>query len=352
MKKILQRIITVLGLATLVVAKTIAQDPHYTQYNNSPMLLNPALAGLNAGDYRVYANFRTQWMTVSKNNTYRSFAGGADVAIGKITKYNSFAGLGLSFNCDQAGDIHLNANRIDLTFAYHIMLNHRGTQQLSAGLQGGFNIRTIDPSRAVFDSQWDPSTGTVDPNGARETFGRTKVMFGDAGFGLLYSGMFHRGTNIFLGFGINHLNQPKISFQPSGIDRNGLGVQRLAMKITVHGGASIPAGDRVAVMPNFLVLYQGGAYEFNLGCHVRTALGNIKTGNTALYFGAQYRGLLDAVILSTRLDVKGFTMGFSYDVNISKLVPASKTVGAPEISLMYQGSFKKVARPGHCPRMW
>ena len=344
--------ITAGGILALCFSRSFAQDTHFSQYNSAPMMLNPALAGLNAGDYRVYANFRTQWVTVSKGNTYRTFAAGADVAVGKVTKRNSFAGIGLSFTGDQAGDIHLNTNHIDLTVAYHFMLNHRGTQQISAGIQGGFNMRSIDPSRAVYDSQYDPVTGQADPNGARESFGRTKVMFADASLGVLYSGVFRHGTNLFFGFGLSHLTQPKISFLPSGVDKSNANLERLYMKVTLHGGMSIPVGDRVSIMPNFLVLVQGRAYEFNLGCHLRAQVGDMKTGNTALYFGAQYRGLLDAVIVSGRMDIKGVSIGLSYDINISKLMPASKTIGAPEVSLMYQGLFKKKPHPGHCPNMF
>ncbi len=79
---------------------------------------------------------------------------------------------------------------------------------------------------------------------------------------------------------------------------------------------------------------------------------NTATSKTALHLGLQYRGLLDALILSARIDYKGFSAGLSYDINISKLTPASQTVGAPEVSLMYQGCFRKKARPGHCPAMF
>ncbi len=350
-KYLLKTFVAAVGI--LVLSQPLkAQDLHFSQYNASPLLLNPALAGMNAGDYRAYANFRTQWVTLSKKNTYRTFAGGADMAIGKITRYNSFAGIGVSFFSDQAGDLNLNSNHVDLSFAYHFMLNRRGTMQLSAGVQGGLNVRSIDPSRAVYGSQYDPITGNTDPNGTREVFGKSRIIFADASMGLLYSAVTRKGTNIYCGFGLSHLNQPKISFQPSGVDGENGKAEKLAMKVTVHGGASIPVNNRVAVMPNFMVLWQGTSYEFNLGCHLRATLGNVKMSKTAIYLGAQYRGLYDAVIVSTRLDVKGFSCGLSYDLNISKLLPATKTVGAPEISLMYQGSFRKKARPGHCPVMF
>ena len=329
-----------------------AQDIHFSQYNSSPLNLNPAFAGLNTCDYRAYANFRTQWLTVSAGNTYRTFAGGADMAIGKITKYNSFAGLGISFMSDQAGDINFNSNRVELSFAYHFMLNRKGTMQISAGLQGAFNHRSINPSKASFDSQYDPATGTVDPNGTRENFGRTKVMFGDAGLGLIFSALAKRGSNFYAGFSLNHVNQPKISFYPSGQDASSTGNERLYMKLTIHGGAALPVGKRLSVMPNFLVLLQGPSFEFNVGCNFKTVLGNSTTSSTALHLGAQYRGVLDAVIINARVDVKGFSCGLSYDINVSKLLPASHSIGAPEIALMYQGCARKKPRPGHCPVMF
>ena len=334
----------------MLFTPTKAQDVHFSQYAASPLMLNPALAGLDNGDYRGYVNFRTQWPTVGSDNNYRTYAGGLDMAIGKVSRFNSYAGIGLSFYADQAGAIHLNSDRASLTFAYHFMLNKDGSQQLSAGLQGSFNIRSIDASLATFDSQYDPNTGVVDPNGPRETFGRTKVIYADAGLGLLYSGTFKRGVNLFLGFGLDHVNQPSISFHPSGQDANGLGAERLYMKETVHGGVEIPVGARLTIIPNFLLLFQGPSNEFDFGSDFKAALGNdARTSTSAIHLGVQYRGVLDAVIVSSRIDIKGFSCGLSYDINVSKLLPASHTVGAPEVSLMYTVATKKKPRPGHCP---
>lgn len=328
-----------------------AQDVHFSQYNSSPLMLNPALAGMNTCDYRAYMNFRVQWPTVSSGNTYRTFAAGGDVSVGKVTKYNSFAGIGVSFYSDQAGALNLSTNHVDLSLAYHFMLNRKGTMQLSAGLQGAINFRSIDPSKATYDSQYDPTTGSYNSSLAGETFGRSKVIYGDAGLGVVYSAMIKDKTNIYFGFALSHVNQPKISFYPSG-EKNVLGGERLFMKETFHGGAAIPVGERLTIMPNFLVLLQGPSHEFDLGCNFKTVIGNPKTGATAFHIGAQYRGVLDAVIVNARLDVKGFSGGLSWDINVSKLLPASHSIGAPELALMYQGCFRKKPRPGHCPVMF
>jgi type IX secretion system PorP/SprF family membrane protein len=336
----------------LLIKNIHAQDIHFSQYNASPLVLNPALAGLNNADYRVYANFRSQWASVAKENAYRTFAGGADMSAGKISKRNSFAGFGVSFFSEQAGSIKYTSNRIDLSFAYHFMLNKRGNMQLSAGLQGAFNIRSIDPSRATFDTQYDYITGTLDATGIRENIDRNKVIFGDVGAGIIYSVLTRNGSNYYTGVSVTHLNQPNISFYATGGSNNTNVAEKLRMRTAIHGGACIPISKRAFVMPNYMVLVQGPSYEFNIGTTFKTIVGNPVLSKTAVYFGAQYRGLFDAVILNARIDYKGLSCGMSYDINISKLVPASKTIGAPEISFTYQGAFRKKPQVGHCPSMF
>lgn len=329
-----------------------AQDVHFSQYNASPLMLNPALAGMNTCDYRVYTNARLQWPTISDGFVYRTFAAGADMSIGKVSKFNSFAGAGLSLYSDQAGSLNLSTHRADLTIAYHFMLNRKGTMQISAGLQGGFNYKGLNASKATFDGQY--INGVYDPNAPGEVLGRTRVMFADAGLGLLFSAVVKNDINFYSGFALNHVNQPKISFFPSGQTGSFAANERLYMKITLHGGASLPItpNGRVTVLPNYAVFVQGPAYQFIVGCGIKSTIGhNPRSSTSAIAIGAQYRGLYDAIIFHVRYDYKGFSGGLSYDMNVSKLTPASKTIGAPELSLMYQGCYRKKPRPGHCPVM-
>src|SRR5205823_1576428 len=128
------------------------------------------------------------------------------------------------------------------------------------GIQGGFNYASINPSKATYDSQYNPITGQIDSSLAGEVFGRSKVIYGDAGFGFLYSGMVKNETNIYFGFALQHLNQPKITFHPNGDTGGSTDAERLNMKVTLHGGAAIPLGRRFSVLPNFLVLVQGTAF--------------------------------------------------------------------------------------------
>ncbi|MEO1714317.1 MAG: hypothetical protein AAFU60_13380, partial [Bacteroidota bacterium] len=59
--------------------------------------------------------------------------------------------------------------------------------------------------------------------------------------------------------------------------------------------------------------------------------------------------LMDAMILSTRFDYDSFSLGFSYDINVSELVPASNNNGAFEFALVYK-ICGPTRRGVYCPR--
>jgi hypothetical protein len=51
--------------AFLFQNKCVAQHIHFSQFSETPLLRNPALAGIFYGDFRVQAVFRNQWSSVT-----------------------------------------------------------------------------------------------------------------------------------------------------------------------------------------------------------------------------------------------------------------------------------------------
>lgn len=331
----------IIGLLIFPLAK--AQDIHFSQYNAQPLLLNPATSGLNGRDYRVGANFRTQWYTVSDGNTYRTASVFSDFALGKPTKYSNFAGLGISFFSDQAGDLNYNTNKIDLSLAYHIMLTKKATQSISFGLQGGFAHRGLDQSKALF--AFDPITGEPVLS-AVENIDNTPLMYGDAGIGFLYSVNPKENSNYFFGLGLQHLSQPNIS----GFTVNRDASERLYMKATFHGGSLIPLNDHLYLMPGFMILKQGPSSEFTISNYFKFKPSNLPNNRTAFYFGTQYR-VLDAFVLSARADVGNFDIHMSYDLNVSQLTSSSRANGGPEVAIIYSGGFNRKNNQRSCPSL-
>jgi len=46
------------------ITEVEAQDPHFSQFNAAPLQLNPAMAGVYEGQFRVGINYRDQWGSV------------------------------------------------------------------------------------------------------------------------------------------------------------------------------------------------------------------------------------------------------------------------------------------------
>ena len=345
-----KRILLISWVVAVGILHSRAQDTHFSQYNYSPLELNPALAGLNSCDYRVAANARTQWSTVSGGNTYSTFGVSGDMTVGKITKFQSFAGVGISIQSDVSGATSYNSNRADITAAYHFMMDKRGNSSLSVGLQFGINHRGFDASRSTYDAQYDPITGKYDPSLPKESYTRTNMLYLDAGAGVLYSVSFKsRRNNIYLGVAANHVNEPNISWFSSGL-YNPSGNDKLFLKTTIHGGGSFELSEKLAIMPTFMLLFQGPSQQYTFGSLLKVNLGN-RSAVTNFYIGAQFRAPLDALIIQTRIDYKGLTVGVSYDINVSKLTPASQTFGAPELAVIYQGCMRHKTKVILCPAM-
>ena len=152
----MKKVLIIFGIMILALS-TKAQDIHFSQYYAQPMLLNPALSGLNTCDYRVGAIFRAQWFSLTTGNTYRTTSAFADMAVFKPMKGTNFLGAGISFYSDQAGDLNYSTNQVDLSLAYHIILDKNTKQSFSIGLQGGFAHKSLDQTKAIFE--YDPITG-------------------------------------------------------------------------------------------------------------------------------------------------------------------------------------------------
>jgi len=62
MKNFLHLMLLLISCTTL---KTYGQDPHFSQFFEAPLLRNPSLAGLFAGDIRLQTVYRNQWQSVT-----------------------------------------------------------------------------------------------------------------------------------------------------------------------------------------------------------------------------------------------------------------------------------------------
>ena len=96
-----------------------AQDIHFSQFYESPLLLNPAAAGSSPTDFRFVLNYKNQWKSIG--TPYKTIALSYDQRfyLNKKKKGNHL-GIGVNLFNDKVGLSTLTTNQMNLNVAYHL----------------------------------------------------------------------------------------------------------------------------------------------------------------------------------------------------------------------------------------
>ncbi len=314
-----------------------AQDIHFSQYTEAPVVINPALI-TTSYDTRVIANYRTQWGSVAK--AYQTYGITFEQAIKHLKLKKNYIGIALNIYNDRAGDAKLNSLMPNIGINY--ITKSSKYSKLSGGVQIGMVYRTIDVSGLKWDAQYDGYAYNASlPNGEPST-PRSAITSIDLGAGINYHYAKSEryisaqdGAKCDVGFSAFHYSIPKNSFFNNS--------ERLYTKYIFH--ANLDYGIKsagIALVPSVIYMKQGPSTETTLGflfkyiIEDQATYTNLKKASS-LSFGVYYR-LRDAVIPTLLYQVSKFAVGVAYDINVSQLTPASKLQGGLEITLRYNTS--------------
>lgn len=299
-----------------------AQDLHFSQFYHNPQHLNPALTGMFEGEFRAAVLYRSQWSSVPVN--YQTVAGAVD---GKLLRRRSdLLSVGLMLEHDRAGDAALTWTQVGASAAVAHSLG--ADQALAAGFGLAVVQRTFDISGLSFKNQWNGEQHLPYlPSG--ESFNRTSGMAPTLSAGLNW--LWHpdgRRPRVSAGIAAFHLNRPAISFHDEGD-------LRLPVRWTLQAQTSWPVGERLDVVGFALAGAMGTAREVVAGggLHIPWTTG---AGVPAAWQFTVATRLRDAWIPAVQLDYQNWTVGISYDWNISGFDVATNGRGGPEIAVIYR----------------
>ena len=146
-----------IGLIVLLECSiSLAQDIHWSQFNDIPLFQNPAHAGHFDGDYRFVGNYRNQWRSVTV--PFSTISLSADMP---LSGYKNI-GVGLLFFNDAVGDGKLQTTEVQGNISYLFKLTSDSSHIFRAGLNFGMNHRQINWSQLYFDNQFNGTQ--FDPN--------------------------------------------------------------------------------------------------------------------------------------------------------------------------------------------
>lgn len=332
----------VLGLLLLLMQASRAQDLHFAQFTNSPLLTNPANTGfIPDGDYRFGVNYRNQWSSVTAF-PYKTMSVFGDMQLLQNQEGTGWIGLGGLLLRDVAGASVLTSTKAYGSVAYHQMLGLGSL--LSLGFNVGWSNKQINTQGLSFPSQWNGQFFDLHLSGA-PVLQTNQSNYLDLQTGLNYA--YFPNDRVWLNGGVSvmHVNRPRESFFAD----DGLSDNRLSIRYNGFFNSSFKLNDRWIVSPAAYYTTQAASAQLMGSVTVRyNASGD---GSTELLAGLAYRHR-ESVIPSIGIGLNDLMFSFSYDVTLSGLNAFNGYRGAYEFSLIKQGRrdrYRGNGRESMCP---
>ncbi|MEM8908514.1 MAG: PorP/SprF family type IX secretion system membrane protein [Bacteroidota bacterium] len=325
-----------------IIGDLRAQDPRFSQFYAAPLQVNPAMAGVFEGRFRVNANYRDQWSSVLGSVPFRTIAAAIDLRYHVVNE--DFVSFGVNLLRDEVGEGHFVQTRTYLNAAYLKKIGGapytNTAQYLVAGAQIGLGQNSVNWNQFWFSAQFDQSIGGLPnfalPSGEMAILGdsRTTDVFLDFNAGLLYYALFGDNRSVYFGGAIHHLNGPQISFFEDGdetLNRRWLG----------QVGAELPFNDELSILPAAIIMGQGPSTSTTFGANVRYS--NNDWNEIAIRAGLwphlsstpTSRIYFEAITVAAILELNRWNLGLSYDITTSDFSATNNSRGAFEVSLIY-----------------
>jgi type IX secretion system PorP/SprF family membrane protein len=310
-----------------------AQDIHFSQFFEAPLLRNPSLAGIFTGDVRIQGVYRNQWGSITVPYKTGSF----NVEYKKpIGRGDDFITTGLQIVYDKAGTTNFTTTNILPALNYHKSMGSEKNSYLSLGFMGGIVQRRIDRSKMTTNSHYD-GNGYNPALADGETFASPNYSYLDGSVGMTYSSQMSEekpNNNYYFGVAYHHFNRPRNSFYQNPLIE-------LNPKWVYSAGVRFDMGETSYLTLQADYSRQGPSIETIGGIMYSLKIGNdYQHPDYTLHAGAYLR-LEDAFIPVIKLDYNPFSIAFSYDVNVSSLKTVSSGNGGMELSVTYTGFFDR-----------
>ena len=299
--------ISIVNCFFLLVGNIYAENPQFSQYYASPLLIAPSFAGNSLGS-RAFLSFRDQWAKLP--GSYVT----ASVALDN-NFYAINSGFGLVIMNDMAGSARLNTASVTGMYSYRF--NITDDWRIRPGISFSWAQRSLQYAKAIFPDQISETgidLGSIEPP-------TDPYYYIDAS-----SSVVAYNRRLWLGLCVDHLLRPNTSF--ARLDA------RVPMQWSQFGGINFPMTNRVGKVPEVITLN----YLFKMARQFRQMDVGLNWYRAPLLLGFAWRGIpaseypsVDCLIFTVGVAFNNMAIGYSYDYTISKL--GNATGGSHEITL-------------------
>jgi type IX secretion system PorP/SprF family membrane protein len=311
-----------------------SQDPHITQFFNTPLLVNPGNTMNTTADIRVGGVIRQQWM--GPGDPYYTGNVSFETRLLPSVSGDNVFGIGFNFMHDNTFNGILKSNYFMVNTAYHQYLDENLYHKISVGLNATMGQRFLDINRLYFASQFTSGGFNLNIPSGETQLGQMKRYL-SIGTGITYSYADEKKRFELGGSGF-HLNKPSQTFL------NNIS-EELPIRWNFNAQTDFAVGYQNGM--SFSVLYQkqaaldyillGGFYNAKIGSE----------SNNFLHIGLFHRWK-DSFIPYLGFSINDIQFGFNYDATTSLLNDTNAKPTTFEFSFSWRTNWSD-DRPLNCP---
>ena len=296
---------------------SFSQDPVFTQFQSSPININPAFAG-NSSLPVFHLNSRIEWPLI--DFAYNTISFSAD----QFIKKNNF-GFGLLFLMDDSGNGIYRRFRSEGTIAYRLKVKENNFFKLGLSLAYGQN--TLDWNKLTFGDMIDLRYGFTLPDGSKLVTEEIQPNDLTKGYLDLSAGLLFYSQKFFAGLAVKHANTPiNYYFQNENDNVN----RGLPVRFSAQAGGELKIfSDNIYVKrfysPILIYVYQSGLHQLTFNNYIDL---------NGIFGGLGYRynfSNSDALLFTIGVEKEFLKIAYSFDYTVSKL--GINTGGSHEIGI-------------------
>jgi type IX secretion system PorP/SprF family membrane protein len=325
----LNRTFLIVILFIVFQLKLSGQDPFFSQFYNSILVLNPAYAGA-IHQPRVSASYRNQ--IPAMGSPFVTYNASYDMPV-KLLQ----GGIGINIMNDVQGAT-INKTSIDAIYSYFLAVSPNFV--INAGFQASYTHRFLKTAGMILPDGLD-ATGIY--IGHSEPIADMSKGYPDFAVGfVMYNRIAYGGVSM------HHLTKPNTSYSKTYH-------QPLPRKLTVHGGIFFSIYERklgreaLKLNPNLVYLHQGSFRQANYGLDV--IYNYLHAG---IWFRHSSSFAMNAFSVHLGYEHDFFRIGYSYDFNVMDPWRTMRNMGAHEVTFLLKLEYKKGQRANFkaikCPK--
>ncbi len=337
-------------LAMMTTFSVTGQDLHFTQFDMTPMNVNPALTGAYLGSYRVGGVYRDQYRSVSSDfggvqsaKPFQTVTIFVDSPIIGGFRKQDWIGVGANFYYDQAGSASLRNIGQLLSVAYHLGIGKKAKTVFTLGGQFGAVQRRFDKDAGLTPFALEQELGVGQdpfliaqqpPQNANNSL--LQGSYTHWNVGTMLTSEVNKKTDIRFGVSVAHFLRPGQSIFSSGSNS----IDRRNVRTTGFFTLYNDIGKRFTLIPSVLFQNSGKSNEIVVQTKGSLMMNEEKQISVNAGLGVRVVNAADLQLM-VGMDIKDIKVGLAYDINLASFTPATNRSSGFELGITYLGKIYK-----------